>query len=129
LISNRKDSLFSVTVAENVYLNHNYVDSMYYLVLASKLRKPTYLYSDLNFILLKRIIENVSGMPMENAASELFYSKIGSASLMFNPWKYGFAVVAAPTEADQTFSRQALQAYVHDQPAALMGGVAGHARL
>ena len=33
LISNRKDSLFSVTVAENVYLNHNYVDSMYYLVL------------------------------------------------------------------------------------------------
>ena len=72
--------MFSVTVAENVYLNHNYVDSMYYLVLASKLRKPTYLYSDLNFILLKRIIENVSGMPMENAASELFYSKIGSAS-------------------------------------------------
>lgn len=129
LISNRKDSLFSVTVAENVYLNHNYVDSMYYLVLASKLRKPTYLYSDLNFILLKRIIENVSGMSMENAASELFYSKIGSASLMFNPWKYGFAVMAAPTEDDQTFRKQTLQGYVHDQTAALMGGVAGHAGL
>src|SRR5690606_41479291 len=58
------------------------------------------------------------GMPMENAASELFYSKIGSASLMFNPWKYGFAVMAAPTEDDQTFRKQTLQGYVHDQTAA-----------
>lgn len=129
LISNRKDSLFSVTVADNVYLNHTYIDSMYYQVLASKLRKPAYLYSDLNFILLKRIIETVSGLPMENVANEMFYSKMGSTSLTFNPWKQGFAKMATPTEDDQTFRRQTLQGYVHDQTAALMGGVAGHAGL
>src|SRR5690606_20874367 len=35
----------------------------------------------------------------------------------------------APTENDKTFRRRVVQGYVHDQGAAMMGGVGGHAGL
>jgi hypothetical protein len=35
----------------------------------------------------------------------------------------------APTENDLKFRKQLVRGYVHDQGAALMGGVAGHAGL
>ena len=49
--------------------------------------------------------------------------------MLFNPWAKGRAKECAPTELDDYFRFQLVQGYVHDQGAAMMGGIAGHAGL
>lgn len=129
LISNYHDMKFSVKVADNLYLNHTYIDSIHTQILNSKLRKGDYLYSDLNFILLTRILERTSGQPLDIMADKLFYKRLGSTTLQFNPWQKGTLENVVPSENDRSFRKQLLKGYVHDQTAALLGGVAGHAGL
>ncbi len=123
------DLQFSVPVARDWYLNHNYLDSMYFKILSVKRHNRGYVYSDLNFLLLQRIQERLTGQPLDSAATRLFYSPLGARSLMFNPWRLGRTEHIVPTENDPVFRRQLLKGYVHDQTAAMMGGVAGHAGL
>ena len=130
VFSNKSDSGFSVPVAANYYMNHQHLDTMFYKILDSRLRPgQNYLYSDLNFILLQRIIENLYSKPLDVIADEIFYKPLGASSLGFNPWKTIPQERIAPTENDISFRKQLLRGYVHDQAAAMMGGVSGHAGL
>ena len=49
--------------------------------------------------------------------------------MLFNPWQSPKEYSLVPTENDVAFRGQLLQGSVHDQAAALLGGVAGHAGL
>ena len=49
--------------------------------------------------------------------------------MTFNPLTKFAKEEIAPTEKDNLFRKQLIQGYVHDQGAAMMGGVAGHAGL
>jgi CubicO group peptidase (beta-lactamase class C family) len=54
---------------------------------------------------------------------------MGMVTTGFKPWqRFGLERVV-PTEEDNYFRRQLLRAYVHDEGAAMFGGVAGHAGL
>ena len=89
-----------------------------------------YLYSDLGFILLADMVQQVSGQPLDIFASQQFYQPLGMATTTFQPLSHGFAPRRiAPTEVDEVYRRQPLQGFVHDPNAAAMGGVAGHAGL
>jgi CubicO group peptidase (beta-lactamase class C family) len=123
------DLQFSVPVAPNLYLNHTYLDSMYHRILNVKRHTRGYVYSDLNFLLLQRMQERLTGQPMDRAVTRYFYKPLGAGSLSFNPWRTGKLDHVVPTESDPVFRRQLLKGYVHDQTAAMMGGVAGHAGL
>jgi CubicO group peptidase (beta-lactamase class C family) len=59
--------------------------------------------------------------------SQNLYSKLGASTLGYQPLKRFPAEIIVPTSNDTIFRRQWLQGYVHDENAALMGGVAGHA--
>jgi beta-N-acetylhexosaminidase len=52
---------------------------------------------------------------------------MGLTTMGYNPLERIPADQIAPTENDQTFRKQTVRGYVHDQGAAMMGGVAGHA--
>jgi CubicO group peptidase (beta-lactamase class C family) len=54
---------------------------------------------------------------------------MGINSLRFRPRKYFPLDIIVPTEFDQSFRKQLLVGDVHDQGAAMLGGVAGHAGL
>jgi CubicO group peptidase (beta-lactamase class C family) len=124
------DLKFSVPVAKNLFMNVFYQDSMFYRILKSKTDLVVkYRYSDLNFMLLQRISENITKESLEVQANINFYKPIGASSLCFNPWKTIPLDQVAPTENDQVFRHQLLHGYVHDPGAAMMGGIAGHAGL
>jgi CubicO group peptidase (beta-lactamase class C family) len=123
------DLQFSVPVAPNLYLNHTYLDSMYHRILNVKRHTRGYVYSDLNFLLLQRMQERLTGQSMDQSVTQYFYKPLGAGSLSFNPWRTGRLDHVVPTENDPVFRRQLLKGYVHDQTAAMMGGVAGHAGL
>lgn len=129
-ISSKKNNVYSVKVAQNVYINAAQRDSIYNTILASKLlpKKKT-VYSDLGFILSAEVIKNLSGKPIDEYTTSEFYSKLGAHSLGYNPLRFHKKDEIAPTEHDFIFRKQIVQGYVHDPAAAMLGGVSGHAGL
>ncbi|MGH9562936.1 MAG: serine hydrolase domain-containing protein, partial [Terracidiphilus sp.] len=85
-------------------------------------------YSDLGFILLGTIVEEVTGDSLEHFARKRIFAPMGMASSQFNPAKHLCARIA-PTERDTAYRKRLLHGEVHDENAWAMGGVAGHAGL
>jgi CubicO group peptidase (beta-lactamase class C family) len=82
-------------------------------------------YSDLNFILLGFILEEISGLSLAELAKSELYSRLGMEHTCFNP-EFPRDTIA-PTEL--TEERGLVWGKVHDEKAFYNGGVAGHAGL
>jgi CubicO group peptidase (beta-lactamase class C family) len=87
-----------------------------------------YKYSDLSFYFLKRIADTLLAEPVEKFSEEL-YNSLGAKNLTFLPEKIVSKSLIAPTEADSLFRKILVHGIVHDQGAALLGGIGGHAGL
>jgi CubicO group peptidase (beta-lactamase class C family) len=85
-------------------------------------------YSDLNFILLGRIIEQVTGQNLAANFHARFAAPLGMKSTMFTP-PAALLPRIAPTATDAAWPLATPRPLVNDQNAALLGGVAGHAGL
>jgi beta-glucosidase-like glycosyl hydrolase/CubicO group peptidase (beta-lactamase class C family) len=86
-------------------------------------------YSDLSFIVMKRVCEKILKQPIEAFLENNFYRPLGLGSMTYNPLQRFPKSCIAPTENDTYYRREQLQGTVHDQTAALVGGVGGHAGL
>ena len=91
--------------------------------------KKKYLYSDITFIIAPEIIEKLSGQTWYDYVTSNIYQKIGAFDIGFNPYlKYPLSRIV-PTEYDSLFRKQLLHGTVHDEGAAMLGGISGHAGL
>ena len=130
LYRKQQDNTFSVKVAEGIFMRKDYVDTMYSIILNSKLGPAdTYEYSDNDFIFLGKIVESIAKQPLEQFVTELFYKPLDMTTTRFRPREYFSLDNIVPTVPEVTFRQQILRGYVHDPAAAMMGGVAGHAGL
>lgn len=127
-ISTKRTDHFQTMVARKVFVVDGFTDSIYKRITESKLEKPgKYLYSDLGYYYSKLIVEDITKKPMDDYLSGL-YTDLG-INLTYKPLRKYPLQNIAPTENDSKFRKQIIQGFVHDQGAALMGGVAGHAGL
>ena len=85
-------------------------------------------YSDLNFILMGKIIEKVTGKHLDKFCEKNIFKPLGMNSTMFNPPQSLFNRIA-PTENDDYWRHRQIRGTVHDETSQLLGGVAGHAGL
>lgn len=130
LYHEKMDTLFSVPVARNVWLRRDWNDTMLRRIVQSKLgAEGKYVYSDNDFILLGKIVEAVSGTTLDQYAYNTFYRPMGMVTTGFKPWQRLGVERVVPTENETYFRRQLLRGYVHDEGAAMFGGVSGHAGL
>src|SRR6266700_3841010 len=83
-------------------------------------------YSDLGIILMAEIIERLTGKPLDVLAREYVFSPLGMSSTMYRPAKKLWPTIA-PTEIDNQYRHRLIQGEVHDENAAAVGGVSGHA--
>lgn len=134
--SAKSDSTYYLQVAPKLYAKGAMRDSVWKWVIESPMnnRKDRsgsygYLYSDLGFLTLQKIVEKVTGQPLDIFVAANIYEPLGLAHLGFNPLRRFSEKQIAPTEQDYRFRSQLLQGTVHDQMAAVVGGVAGHAGL
>jgi len=126
---NTKDSKNRKELAKNLFIKNSYYNKIVRKIKRTQIEsKGEYLYSGLFFCLVPEIVENISGKSFQNYLNENFYSKIG-VNLMFNPAKNYQMNKIVPTENDDTFRKQLIQGYVHDETAAIMGGISGNAGL
>ena len=122
--------IYGIRVADHLWLRNSWRDTIFRRIYESPVSKrKTYLYSDLGFILLGRMVESVTGEPLEKITRENFYQSLGSTRLLFNPMTKFPADQIVPTENDIFWRRQLVHGYVHDMASAMLGGVAGHAGL
>lgn len=121
---------FSVPVARDLYLRNDWNDSMLQRIVKSPLGPHgKYVYSDNDFILLGKIVEAITGTTLDKYVQQTFYIPLGMNTTTFKAGeRYGVERVV-PTEQENYFRRQLLRGYVHDEGAAMFGGVSGHAGL
>jgi len=125
-----QNDLFSIRVADKIYLNKDYKDTIYNIIKRSPiLTRGKYVYSDLGFILMQHVIEKITGSTLDKFVDSVYYKPLGLATMTFKPRdKYQLADII-PTEQDTYFRQQLVHGDVHDPAAAMLGGVSGNAGL
>lgn len=130
LVSNTKKSGYDMEVARHFYLSDSFKDSILQDIKKSRLgTRGKYLYSCVNFIMLKIMVENQLKQPMDELLRNDFYGRLGARRTTYNPLRVMDTLVIVPTENDPLIRRQLLRGYVHDEAAAFQGGVSGNAGL
>lgn len=85
-----------------------------------------HVYSDLNMIILQRIIEMIAAMPFDQFVYERITKPLDMHTTSFNPLD---ACRCAPAGNSTARPQSNIQGVVHDDQAHALGGVAGHAGL
>ena len=130
MISSKPSEEFYMPVAANMYASKKMHDALLKDVIDSKLSNVgKYRYSCLNFMLLKEMVESVSGIDLNEYVQQNFFRKLGATSTTFQPLRYMPVEKITPTENDPFFRKQHLRGHVHDEGAALFGGISGNAGL
>jgi CubicO group peptidase (beta-lactamase class C family) len=83
-------------------------------------------YSDFGYILLGKIIEILSGEPLDLICAREIFLPLEMTSTRFRPHEDA-RTSTPPTEDDRTFRHRVLQGEVQDEHAFILDGVAGHA--
>ena len=126
----RKSRRYNTNVARNLFLKTSFKDSIYKMIANSPLReKKGYKYSGLIFYLFKEYIETQYNTPMNVFNDIHFYNPLGATTLTYKPLEKFSEKRIVPTEIDKFYRKQLLHGYVHDQGAAMLGGVNGNAGL
>lgn len=127
--SKKQDSIFLVRILDSLFLKKTFQDSVWKMIYSCGLSPiKDYKYSDLGYYLLKQIIEKTYNDSLQNITRRYLYSPLGMNYTLYNPKWNGWNVNnIMPTEIEKNFRKSLLIGTVHDQGAALLGGVAGHA--
>jgi beta-N-acetylhexosaminidase len=126
----QQTNTFRLKVAENLFINKNYKDSIYkYIKEADQTESTGYTYSDLGYYIFKEVLEKSYNKPLNKLADEEFYQSLGADRTTYLPLRKFSRDEIIPTEKDDYFRNQLLQGNVHDMGAAMLGGVGGHAGL
>lgn len=89
--------------------------------------KNAYVYSDLGFYIMKHVAEKVLDQSLDEFLRQNFFDPLGLNTLTYCPLGKFPLNQIAPTEDDKYFRKALIRGTVHDQGAAMLGGVGGHA--
>ena len=123
------DETHTVRVAENLYLVNDYKEKIIDSIMKSPMKEKKYVYCDMGFYFVPELVKLLTNKSLEEYLHEKFYDPMHLTSIGFCPLHWRTRETIVPTEDDQIFRKQLLWGDVHDQQAALMGGVSGHAGL
>lgn len=121
---------FNIKVCDNLFMNNSWIDTMWKRIIESPLEnRGKYVYSDLDFIFLQKVVETISKQSLDQFVNKEFYVPLEMKNTAFNAKTRLPKKEIAPSEIDDYFRHQSIQGYVHDMGAAMFGGVSGHAGL
>ncbi|GAA5025648.1 beta-N-acetylglucosaminidase [Marivirga lumbricoides] len=130
------DPLYPNQLASGLYGHTMLSDSIWQWVVDSDLlSKPKwqknyeYRYSDMGYYIMQKICERLTNVSQDEFLQENLYQPLGLSTLGYLPLCNFSAERIAPTENDRLFRNDLIRGWVHDQGAAMVGGVAGHAGL
>lgn len=129
IFSDFRNRRFALQVTDSMFMNRRYLKEMFREIRDSKLGPKKYVYSDLAFIIAAEIVESVTDTTIDKFAEANIYRPLGALNITFNPHRKYPLERIVPTEYDSLFRKQLVWGTVHDENAAMLGGVSGHAGL
>ncbi|AUD07531.1 glycoside hydrolase family 3 N-terminal domain-containing protein [Spirosoma pollinicola] len=121
---------YPIEVTDSLYEFKNYPKTIFEQIKDSPLNaKKEYVYSDLSFILYPQIVKRLTGIDFEDYLKTTFYKPLGATTLTFLPRRYYSLSRIVPTEYDSLFRKTLIWGRVHDEGAAMLNGLSGHAGL
>ena len=133
--SSQQNVRYPLQISPNLFGSPVLKDSVWSWISYSRmLEKPArapyaYRYSDLGFMMFKQLAERMLNQPLEDFLQQNIYEPLGAYSMGYTPLNRFSADMIAPTELDTLFRGGLLIGTVHDERAAMLGGVSGHAGL
>ncbi len=129
LFSSTEREGYQIRIHDSMWMLNSYRDTILNMILNCPVNpKQGYVYSDMHFYFYPDICKRITGLSWEDYLSRL-YAKMGAGSMKFNPTNYFDNIQIIPTEYDSLFRQSLIHGYVHDEGAAMMGGISGHAGL
>ncbi len=121
----------AVKVADGCFIRTGYYESVMWPTMLHSKRNAAgaYVYSDISMYVMKEVAEHQTGIPIQDYIQTEFYRPLGMQTAGYLPRQRFARERIVPTEDDKAFRKTLLQGYVHDQGAAMAGGIAGHAGL
>lgn len=130
IFAHQPSEQFQVRISEHLYLNNNFKQHILDTIRNAKsLPSKRYVYSDLSFHIFPEIISNLTGINYEEYIKSAFYRPLGAWTLTYNPYLHFPLDNIIPTETDDFFRNERLRGFVHDEGAAMLGGISGNAGL
>lgn len=131
IIENENNNNNQFEIAKGVCLENRWKDSAWrWMSSILPSADKSYVYSDVNMIVLGKWIEFKTGMTLDSYVSLNFYKPMGLKNTSFQPEKHGISLNRiAPTLKDSIWCRGEVRGNVHDPSAMMMGGIAGNAGL
>jgi beta-N-acetylhexosaminidase len=124
-----QDNNHIASASTSMFVNKSFQEQSTQAILNSPLKPDQgYVYSDLHYYLYPQLVQKITGQKMEDFVGDM-YKKIGANSLGYLPLKRFSKKEIVPTEYDSLFRNVLIHGYVHDEGAAIFGGVSGHAGL
>lgn len=121
---------FNTPVANEIFIRNDIRDSIMGIIRESDLeRNIGYKYSDLPFYIMKYYLEDHYGTSLDYLTQEQLYKPLGANYTTYVPLQKFKPEQIVPTEDDKLWRKQIVHGYVHDQGAAMQGGIGGHAGL
>jgi len=115
---------------DGLFVKDRFNKKMYRIINRSTVsEEKKYSYSGLSFLLFPELIEQLTGKDYETYLNDNFYTTTGATNLGFTPKVKNYSNKIVPTEIDSLFRHSVTQNWVHDENAALLGGVSGNAGL
>ncbi|MEN7548929.1 serine hydrolase [Rapidithrix thailandica] len=121
---------YNARVSKDLYMHRKFRKKVYKAIRQSPLNPgKEYVYSGLSFLLYPEIIKHLTGQNFDQFLQTQFYQPLGASNLTFNPYETLPAQRIVPTEYDSLFRKGQIHGFVHDEAAAVMGGISGNAGL
>jgi CubicO group peptidase (beta-lactamase class C family) len=125
-----EDGDYTHMVTPGMFLKDDFRKYVYKTIRLSPLKdRGKYVYSDLFFVMSPELIQNVSGKNYINYLDSCFYKPLGAGTITYQPTKKFSIDRIVPTEKDEYYRKRLLQGSVHDEAAAVLGGISGNAGL
>lgn len=121
---------FSTPVYKDMFVKNKFKKHIYKKVNTSKVSETKkYKYSGLSFLLYPEIVKQLTSVDYTTYLKKHFYFPLKAYSLVYTPKLTRLQNTIIPTEIDTAFRKDLVHNWVHDENAALLGGVSGNAGL
>lgn len=130
ILSFSQSDKHNIEMAKGLYIGADTQDTIMNRIYNIPLNaSKNYLYSCLNFCLLKEMEENLTGVEHDRWVESVIFGPLGAYNTCFRPLDSRDRSEIAATEYDGFLRKQTIRGYVHDELAAFSGGVQGNAGL
>ncbi len=124
----KKSKRYSNQFYKNLYIKNRFKNKIYRKIKRVKADgRKEYVYSGIASLIYPQLIENITGVPFQSYIQENFYKPLGCSTLDYLPKYKNLKNRIVPTEIDTIIRKDLTKNWVHDENAALLGGISGNA--